>query len=165
MERDFFRLSNQGRPSVNQTNMRIPNTQNSNQGSFDSTMTPMIDVVFLLLIFFVWTASFQLVEYLLPSSLSLGAGKNATELKIPPDFDKVVVRIAMQGNVPTWTINDTPIDSFGQVRQTLVDVASIKNDVPLVIDPDSEVPLGDVIDVYDLARVAGFEKLRFAAKG
>ena len=36
--------------------------------SLEIKMTPMIDVVFLLLIFFVWTASFQVVEYLLPRS-------------------------------------------------------------------------------------------------
>ena len=36
--------------------------------SLDNMMTPMIDVVFLLLIFFLTTASFQRLEKLLPSS-------------------------------------------------------------------------------------------------
>ena len=34
-------------------------------------MTPMIDVIFLLLIFFVCTASFRAVEEVLPTNLSL----------------------------------------------------------------------------------------------
>ena len=37
-----------------------PYVDRRGDASMDSTMTPMIDVVFLLLVFFVWTASFQL---------------------------------------------------------------------------------------------------------
>ena len=33
-------------------------------------MTPLIDVVFLLMVFFVWTAGFQVAEYMLPSQLA-----------------------------------------------------------------------------------------------
>ena len=36
---------------------------------------PLIDIVFLLLVFFVWTASFHLVEQLLPSNLIAAAGQ------------------------------------------------------------------------------------------
>jgi hypothetical protein len=32
-----------------------------------------------------------------------------------------------------------------------------------VLDPASDVPLGDVIDVFDLSRVVGFQKVQFAA--
>ena len=44
--------------------------QRASAVDMDSAMTPMIDVVFLLLIFFVWTASFQIVEQILPSEIS-----------------------------------------------------------------------------------------------
>ena len=40
----------------------------------DKAMTPMIDVVFLLLVFFVWTASFQIIEHVLPSKMSAQLG-------------------------------------------------------------------------------------------
>ena len=47
----------------------------------DSAMTPMIDVVFLLLVFFVWTASFVAVEQVLPVSFLRNWGtKNRTRL-------------------------------------------------------------------------------------
>ena len=49
--------------------MRTPSYQNDRREGLDVKMTPMIDVVFLLLIFFVATASFQMVEHVLPSSL------------------------------------------------------------------------------------------------
>ena len=54
--------------------MRRPSVFHRDQGALEIKMTPMIDVVFLLLVFFVWTASFHAVEYLLPSSLSQQLG-------------------------------------------------------------------------------------------
>ena len=47
-------------------------------------MTPMIDVVFLLIIFFVWTAGFQMVEHVLPSNLTATAGSAAATARGPP---------------------------------------------------------------------------------
>ena len=70
------------------------------QGSdtdMDSAMTPMIDVVFLLLVFFVWTASFQIVEQILPSEMSAQFGSDSSDQVDPPppkDFEDVVVKIA-----------------------------------------------------------------------
>ena len=49
--------------------MKLPARSTSGSG-YDIPMTPMIDVVFLLLVFFVWTASFQLVENRLPGAIA-----------------------------------------------------------------------------------------------
>ena len=61
-------------------------------------MTPMIDVVFLLLVFFVWTASFHAVEYLPPSSLSQkqGTGQTVNVDEPPPEieFEDIVVHVS-----------------------------------------------------------------------
>ena len=51
------------------TLMRRPELHQRTRGDLEISMTPMIDVVFLLLVFFVWTASFQVVENMLPTSL------------------------------------------------------------------------------------------------
>ena len=44
--------------------MKRPSIFNGSRRELEIKMTPMIDVVFLLLVFFVWTASFHAVEYL-----------------------------------------------------------------------------------------------------
>ena len=54
--------------------MRRSSIYNERRGDVDVKMTPMIDVVFLLLVFFIWTASFQIVEQVLPSSVSAQRG-------------------------------------------------------------------------------------------
>ena len=87
----------------------------------DSAMTPMIDVVFLLLVFFVWTASFQIVEQILPSEISAQLGSEPSEIVDPPpeqDFDDIVVAIDWDGQTPKWSINDQPLDSLECVTPT-----------------------------------------------
>jgi biopolymer transport protein ExbD len=131
----------------------------------ESAMTPMIDVVFLLLVFFVWTSSFQMIEQILPSQMSTQMGTETSEINAPPpekDFDDVVIRILWNGQSPTWSINDQPIDSIASMRQRLSAIASVKVDAPVILHPDGEVPLGDVIQVYDVSKLAGFEKIAFA---
>ena len=133
--------------------------------SLEIKMTPMIDVVFLLLVFFVWTASFQVVEYLLPSELSTLLGNQAALEEPPPeaDFEDVVIRIHWTGDQPGWTINDQQADSLAQLHQQLQAIAQVKQDAPVILHPDEEVPLGDVINVFDISRLIGFEKIQFVA--
>ncbi len=147
--------------------MKLPSAHHDRGSGLDVHMTPMIDVVFLLLIFFVWTASFQIVEQLLPSNLIATAGQgNPTDIDPEEaEFERVVVRVLLDEGQPLWLVNDQPRSTLKEVARTLRTLAQIKSDAAVILDPNIEIPLGDVIDVYDLARVAGFEKLRFAVKG
>lgn len=137
-------------------------------GSYDSTMTPMIDVVFLLLVFFVWTASFQIVEYRLPSQLSVQVGTSEQSPLTPPppeeDFDDIVVRLRWAGDVSVWTVNDSLVAGREELVETLERIAAIRRDAPVIIHPDPEVPLGTVLDAYDAARQAGFDEVQYAVR-
>ena len=133
----------------------------------DIKMTPMIDVVFLLLVFFVWTASFGIAERLLPSNLTRlagAAGSSETDAEML-DFDVVIVRLELRDKQPVWTINDREQESLKAVEETLSAVAAIKSDLPVVVDPQPAVPLGHVIDVYDISRRVGFGTVQFTATG
>jgi biopolymer transport protein ExbD len=147
--------------------MRTPSIFNRGRREISISMTPMIDVVFLLLIFFLWNVGAQVTEYVLPSRLSAAAGTSERpQLDEPPpeaDFDAVVIRILWTGDAPAWTVNDAPIATLAEVRTHLATIAQIKRDAPVILDPDPQVPLGDVIDVYDAARLEKFEKVQFAA--
>ena len=133
----------------------------------DLQLTPMIDCVFLLRIYFIFSSTCNIAEQLLPSQLSAASGSGATSTDIPPppeaDFEDVVVRILWQGSAPTWAVNDSPVHSLAALRQTLAQVARIKRNAPIILHPDAEVPLGDVIEVDDISRLVGFEKVQFAA--
>ena len=107
--------------------MRYRSTFARRDGGMDIAMTPMIDVVFMLLIFFVWTASFQVAELILPSSLvtqNEGQGLEADpELE---DLERVVVQLIWNGSQVSWTVNEIPVSSFDAVRRKLQQVANIK---------------------------------------
>jgi len=130
-------------------------------------MTPLIDVVFLLLVFFVWTASFQAVEKTLPTQLSLVSGASTNPLDVPDpeqDFDDVVIRVRWMGGKVSWQINEDPqpLASAELLDVRLRSISQIKNDVPVIVDPEGEVPWEEVIRVYDMAQLAGFQKVGFA---
>lgn len=147
--------------------MRRPSIYSNRRSSLELKMTPMIDVIFLLLVFFVWTASFQIVEQVLPSTLSAVSGSQPADITQPPppeaDFDEIVVRIQQSDGRPQWLVNDTPLATLAEVKTKLTNIAAIKRDAPVILHPDKNVPLGEVIDVWDISRIAGFEKVQFAA--
>ena len=121
-------------------------------------------LVFLLLVFFVWTASFHVVEDSLPTTLTAELGQSE---KTPPEphpeteIDELVIRIFPKPNA-YWTLNDLPLENLSQLNTRLVSIAAIKNNLNVIIHPEDEVPLGDIIDVFDTAHLAGFEKIQFA---
>jgi biopolymer transport protein ExbD len=122
-------------------------------------------VVFLLLVFFVWTASFQTVEQILPSQMSSQLGNQPTDPIDPPpeaDFENLVIRIHWDGQQPEWEINDQPVADLAELKNRLTAVSQIKADAPLILHPDRNVPLGIVIEAYDVAKQSGFDKLSFA---
>ena len=146
--------------------MRRP-TYTARRSPVDLQLTPMIDCVFLLMIYFIFSSNFDVPEQSLPSQLSAATGSGAASTDTPPppeaDFEDVVVRVLWQGSAPTWTVNDTPVPSLVALKQSLAQVARIKRNAPVILHPDPEVPLGNVIEVYDISRLVGFEKVQFAA--
>jgi len=148
--------------------MRIPSLYRDRK-SLELQLTPMIDCVFLLMIYFLWSSSFAVVEMSLPSTLAAqnaGSGPGRSNQRPSPeaDFDKIVIRVLRDGIAPAWQVNDSPIASLAELRRTLMAIANIKRDAPVVIDPIGDVPLGEVIDVFDITRLAGFQEVQFAAE-
>ncbi len=142
-----------------------PLVRRGNEIDLESAMTPMIDVVFLLLIFFVWTAGFEIIEQILPSEMSTQMGAEPIDTAEPPpekDFEDVVIRIGWDGTAPNWSINDQPVASLELVGQQLKTISGIQAGAPVILHPQSSVPLGHVIETYDVAKVAGFTQVAFA---
>jgi len=145
--------------------MRRPPYHRDDRGRLDVKMTPMIDVIFLLLIFFVSTASFRAAEEILPTNLSL-PGTLAESEPIDPeleDLDEIVVKILWSEGRIGWQINGENLPNLGEVRAKLQGVAQVKIDLPVILDVEGEVPIEDVIDVYDVCRQIGLERIQFAA--
>ena len=151
--------------------MRRPIYHRDRDG-LDVTMTPMIDVVFLLLIFFVCTASFQAIENVLPSNLAVESG-NSSEAVIDPqetDLERIVIQGQWRDGQSVWLINGQPYKSLADVRAILAalreQMQALGTDIvelPVILDMEGAVPLGHVIDVYDVCRLEQYRKIQFAA--
>lgn len=147
--------------------MRRPSPFTDRRDPVDIKMTPMIDVVFLLMIYFIWSSNTGTAEQLLPSSISpptTGAGNTAPEQKPDPidDFEPIVVRIVPIGNQVGWRVQDKEMPSLAAVSQSLRNLFAIRSETRVVLHPDPDVPLGHVIDVFDEARLIGFREVQFA---
>lgn len=146
--------------------MRLP-TRNNTTG-MQLQMTPMIDVVFQLLIFFVCTASFQTPEQALPTLLSVAGGTSVVETPIDPELlelEDVVIKLIRSPAGTRWRVNEQLYERLPLLRDLLFALAKQRRDLPVILDVEAQVPLGDVIDLYDLCRIIGFERIQFAAKG
>ena len=115
--------------------------------------------------FFVWTASFQVTEYVLPTELSTtsGSGSEQVTTDLSWDFEPIVIQLLWRDAQPAYVVNNTLVDSLDDIEKMLRTIAGIQPDNPVIIDPEPAVPFGHVIQVYDQSRMAGFEQVQFAA--
>ncbi len=63
-----------------------------------------------------------------------------------------------------YSVENKACRTPGEVYATLRAIATLRSDFPVIIDPDGNVPMDDVINVYDLCRSTGLEKIQFAAE-
>lgn len=144
--------------------MRVPHRSRGN--AIELQLTPMIDVVFLLLVFFLWTSSFDLPEFDLPSALAEPPLGLTDRPDTPPPveaFDELVIGVAAEGEFPRLTLNGEPVESVSALRDRLRQIVEIGVQPPVVVDPDAKTPVGMVIDIYDAARDVGLDRVLFAA--
>jgi len=126
-------------------------------------MTPMIDVVFLLLIFFVCTASFPIAEETLP--VHLLASERASEVRSTaplPNTNPLVIKLRISNQRAEWSIEGRTYGALVEVRRMLTAVAAIDARLTVILDVEADVPMSTAIDLYDACRLAGFTAIQFA---
>jgi biopolymer transport protein ExbD len=133
-------------------------------------MTPMIDVVFLLLVFFLTTASFQRIEKLLPSAVSSSSdstlGESQSQPPTPPqeDIHDCVIKIKANGDRIEYQWNGLAVESLERIDDRLKAILKVRADVPIIVDPEDTIRAGDALEVYDLAKRAGATALYMVAR-
>ena len=120
-------------------------------------ITPLIDVVFLLLIFFMVSTTFEHeseVNITLPK-----ASKEIAQAKP----DAINVAIDAQSRI---FINDKELlnSRISTIKEALYDIAADLEDAPIIISADEETPYQIVIRTMDAARQLGLVKITFATR-
>jgi biopolymer transport protein ExbD len=123
--------------------MRIPVSHQQSREHDDSFMTPMIDVVFLLLIFFVCASIGQIRESTLPTPLAAGSIEAVDPIESPQPLGDVWVRLARNGEgdsaVTTAEVNDLLYDDWDRLRGILRELASVAPEIPVILDIEHDV--------------------------
>ncbi len=111
-------------------------------------LTPLIDVVFLLLIFFMVTTTFTKESHI-TIELPVANGEQT-----PPPADELEVLISQQGD---YFLNGQPLldNSQKTLSQALRQQAQNQSDTPLVIAADARTPHQAVITAMQAAGDAG----------
>jgi len=120
-------------------------------------ITPLIDVVLLLLIFFMLTSSFVFnpgIKVNLPS-YSTGESMKPTDL---------VVTITKSYEVFFQGEYMSPINDFDQLKRKFRDAVDDTDEPRLIVESDAAVPLGKVVEIMAMARDEGFQEVNIATK-
>ena len=129
-------------------------------------LVPMIDVTFLLLIFFLVTTTFKRAEGIFAAQLPEDAGAPTAALPISP----IIVRISQptpssdeyQIRIDNFT---EPVESFGKLARFLGDVRGnpgFDRQTPVVIFPSTDVRWDHVVNCWNAAVRAQCENITFA---
>ena len=120
-------------------------------------LTPLIDVVFLLLIFFMVSTTFER-----RSELSV----ELPEASAPASTrDDAVIDVVIDAGGGVHVDGSPLADPRpGSLRHALANAARGLDSPPVVISADAQTPHQSVVTVMDAARQAGLYKLTFAAQ-
>ncbi len=134
-------------------------------------MTPLVDVVMVLLIFLMMVGTFVTMERYLVSNLPISEkGEGNVKMEGIPTDTNIDIRIErnstgdgfvatmgkFQGSsVPTVT------SALNQLRQQFESSGTPSDKVQVLISPSGNVPLKDVISVFEAAVSANFTRIGF----
>jgi biopolymer transport protein ExbD len=133
----------------------------SEDGDAGFQIAPMVDVVFVLLIFFMASAGSNIVEKELNISLPSGRGGKAAG----PPPTPVIINISADGVV---SMNNRVFDSpkskeMPQLRAQLKDnIDRFGDKDPVIIRPEDNARQERIIDVLNSAAAAGVKNLTFS---
>ena len=143
--------------------MRIPTSrQRATQVDMQTAMTPLIDVVFQLLIFFICASTGHMKELLLPTDFRAGAVAAAAAPEIEKPLGDVSIRLSRSDDKTVAFLQGREFDDLEKLGVTLRALANASTEIPVTLDIGGDVLLGDVIYVYDICRAARFQSVNFA---
>jgi biopolymer transport protein ExbD len=142
--------------------MRVPTTNPAAATDIGSAMTPMIDVVFQLLIYFICTASFRITEQELPTRLPPIGSTALAPAPAVQELELLRIGLEHRGGGLEITLNGQPCRDLGSLRERLDRLARLAQ-LPVVLEIAPDVELGHVVAVYDTCLLLGLADIHFAA--
>jgi biopolymer transport protein ExbD len=134
-------------------------------------LTPMIDVIFLLLIYFVVTASFAANEAVLVTNLPYGGSSSKTDI---PDMPLKIHLKSVSSTGVQIAVAGQRVASFSQLAEVLISKQDNPNlgrsgtfaqDDPVKIQPKGDVRWQHVVNAFNAAVKARYTNVALTAPG
>lgn len=128
-------------------------------------MAPMIDVVFLLIIFFVLVSTFASAERV---SMEL-PDPDASQAKNVKLTDRVIINVQLadadagDGSGVTYNLGAVRVDSLGAISDRLAEYVRNVPNLKVVIRADRRIHYGAVREVMEVVAENGIEKMNIVA--
>lgn len=129
------------------------------QNRFSMNITPLIDVIFLLMIFFVMTINMQEAEGVLNNRLpQVGSSDSSDPSK---DWETVKLRIKMirEEKIMKLYLQERVVYTYSDL---LFYLKQLPQDILIIIEPENNVPYKHVIGVYNQCLKSRKKKIVFS---
>lgn len=132
--------------------------QRQSREEININLTPLIDVVFLLLIFFMISTTFTREAH-----LNISLPEASVQAGSEPPTEAIDVVVGAQGQ---YTINDETLVSNDALtlRRAILKLAGEARDLPFIITADAQASHQSVVTVMDVASRLGFSQLRITTQ-
>jgi biopolymer transport protein ExbD len=126
--------------------MKIPIKTTSSQIGLAVRMTPLIDVIFLLLIFFILTIRLEKPEGVLENILPESDSQGITEKQKDWEIIKLRIKLIQEGQQLKIYLQERVVYSYEGLLSFL---NMLPQEIMIVIEPEPKVPYKYVIGVYN----------------
>jgi len=133
----------------------FPKAKNT-PNKIDLQMTPMIDVVFQLLIFFILTLQLPKTEGMIETMLPTAPGPEVNGPELASPFSDIILTLTRQPNgAVARTLNAMPVRSDRQLESHLAKMKDVYSDGRIVIACDGAVPYGHLVRTMSVVQRTG----------
>ncbi|KPJ74640.1 MAG: hypothetical protein AMS14_05175 [Planctomycetes bacterium DG_20] len=126
-------------------------------------LAAMVDVVFLLLIFFICATEWRRPEGALLANIPTGTGRQIAGPRDERDLPPIFIRIDGEGDAIRIRCQQRPVNDIQALTQQLVRLAAIDPAVPVIIDAAGTVSFRWVVGALNAARKADLSDVAFTA--
>jgi biopolymer transport protein ExbD len=119
----------------------------------DINITPMLDIVFIMLIFFIVTTSFV-------KDTGIDPQRPTAQTTEPKPRGNILIGVNMEGHI--W-MNNRRVE-LTDIRQMVEDTVRETPESSAVVVSDEAAPTGTVIDIMDQVRAGGVTNISIAAE-
>ena len=126
---------------------------------FSVNITPLIDVIFLLMIFFVMTINFQKTEGILNNQLPQAGRPQGSDMSDDLETVKLRIKMIKEEKIMKIYLQERIVYTYSELLHYL---DQLPQNILIIIEPNNDVPYKHVIGVYNMCLKSKKKRIVFS---